>query len=79
MRRPLPPSADASAMEKVCSAEGASNSGDAVAGERRAAATEHNSRGSALGVWGANSDVVGDKRPRIADGSHDELSARSMR
>lgn len=52
MRRPLPPSADASAMEKVCSAEGASNSGDAVAGERRAAATEHNSRGSALGVWG---------------------------
>lgn len=42
--------------------------------------TEYDSRGSTLGVSvGANWDVVGDKRPRIADGSHDELSARSMR
>jgi hypothetical protein len=53
---------------------------EAVAGERRAADAVHDIRGFALklaeeGNW----EVVGSNPPPIVDGSHDELSARSMR
>jgi catalase len=80
MRLPLAPFAEASTIEKVRFAEDAWNSRDAVAGERRAADAEHDIRGFALKlVEEGNWDVVGDKPPPTVDGSHDELSARSMR
>ena len=80
MRPPLVLFVETNTIQKVCFAEDAWNSRDAVAGERRAADAEHDIRGFALklaeeGNW----DVVGNNPPPIVDSSHDELSARSMR
>ena len=80
MRLPLAPPADASTIEKVRFAEHTWNNRDAVTGERRAADAVHDIRGFALKLAEEdNCDVVGNNPPPIVDGSHDELSARSMR
>lgn len=80
MRLPLAPLAEASTIEKVRFAEDAWNNRDAVAGGRRAADTIHDVRGFALELAEEdNRDVVGNDPLPIVDGSHDELSARSMR
>jgi hypothetical protein len=71
---------EASTIEKVRFAEDACDNGDAVAGKRRAADAVRNIRGFALELAGeGNWTVVGNNTPPIVDGSHDELSARSLR
>jgi hypothetical protein len=70
MRPPL--FAEANTIEKVHFAKHAWNSRDAVTGERCAADAERDIRGFELGC--RRQQV-----PRTVDGSHDELSARSMR
>jgi catalase len=79
MRPPLPPFTQTSAIKKARFAEDAWNSSDAVAGEPGAADAEPDIRGFARRLAEGNWDVVGDKPPRTVAGSHDELSARSMR
>jgi nuclear transport factor 2 (NTF2) superfamily protein len=67
MRPPLPPFTETSAIEKAGFAEDAWNSRDAVAGaEPTFAASPSKSTGTS-------------SRQRTADGSPDELSARSVR
>jgi hypothetical protein len=78
MRLPLASLAEASTNEKVRFAADASNSRDAVAGERRAADAERDIRGFAPGWPRRQQGCRRQQAPPIVDGSHDELSARSM-
>jgi catalase len=74
MRPPLAPLAETNTTEKVRFAKDAWNNGYAVAD------AVHDIRGFALRLAEeGNRDVVVSNPPPIVDGSHDELSARSMR
>jgi len=80
MRPPLVPLAEANTTEKIRFARDARNNGYAVAGERRAAKAAHDIRGFALRLAkSGNREVVGSDPPAIVDGSHNELSTRSVR
>jgi nuclear transport factor 2 (NTF2) superfamily protein len=80
MRWPLVPLAEASTIEKARFAEDAWNDCDAVAGEHRPADAVHNIRGFALKLTEeGNLGGRWQQPPPIVDGSHDEVSARSMR